>query len=155
MRPTTRTPRTGDRERIKAALQAALYLSLAPSGEESNISTVRYLCDDPEYTVELIVHGSVDALIIDESYLLVYAVVVPWYSKNRIVLAEELVLRIDKGSSFGSVIATLEQLADDHKCEAIIAGGALARSSRAITRLYQKYGFVLETGVPQLTKRRS
>lgn len=154
MKPTTRTPNAGDRERIRAAVNVALYLSLAPSGTEHTSSTVSYLCDDPDYAVEMIVQNIVDAVVIDESYLLVYAVVKPWYSKNSYVVSEELVLRIGKGSHFGSVVHTLEEIAKLHDCDAIVTGGALARSSRAITRMYQRYGYVLETGTPQLTKRR-
>lgn len=154
MSPAIRTPTTGDRERIRVALDAALYLSLAPSESEHSSSSVSYLCDDPQYTVEMVVQNMVDAVVIDESYLLVFSVVKPWYSKNRLVLSEDLVLRIGKGSSFRAVVATLEHLAETNDCDAIVTGGALARSSRAITRLYQRFGFELEDGSPQLTKRR-
>lgn len=151
---STRIPLAGDRESIRVALTAALYRSLAPSGSEFNSSSVSYFCDDPAYTVEMIVQGLVDAVVIDESYLLVYAIVTPWYSKNSRVLHEELVLRLAKGSSFSRVVETLECIARDEECDAIVVGGALARSSRAIVRMYQRYGFVLETGTPSLTKRR-
>ena len=103
----------------------------------------------------MIVQNIVDAVVINESYLLVFSVVKPWYSKNRSILCEDLVLRIGSGSSFRDVVAALEHLADLNECNAIITGGALARSSRAITRLYQRFGFVLEDGAPQLIKRRS
>lgn len=154
MNPTTRTPTTGDARSIRAALDAALYRSLAPSGTEYSSSSVDFFCDDREYTVQVIVQNMVDAVVINESYLLVFSVVKPWYSKNKTVLCEDLVLRIGKGSSFSDVIATMEDLAEVNECDAIITGGALARSSRAITRLYQRFGFVLEDGSPQLTKRR-
>lgn len=154
MSPSIRTPTTGDRERIRAALDAALYLSLAPSDSKYSSSSVGYLCDDPQYTVEMVVQNMVDAVVIDESYLLVFSIVKPWYSKNRLVLSEDLVLRIGKGSSFSAVAFALEQIAETNECDAIITGGALARSSRAITRLYQRFGFELEDGSPQLTKRR-
>jgi hypothetical protein len=154
LNPTIRTPTTGDAGSIRVALDAALYRSLAPSGEEYDSSSVSYLCDDRDYTIQMIVQNIVDAVVINESYLLVFSVVKPWYSKNRIILCEDLVLRIGKGSCFRDVIATMEHLADINECDAIITGGALARSSRAITRLYQRFGFVLEDGSPQLIKRR-
>lgn len=153
MKPKLRHPETGDRERIRAALEAALYLSLAPEG--SSESTVSYLCDDPLYTVELIVQGIVDSVVIDEAYLLVYSVAKPWYSKNQWLLSEDLVLRIGKGSSFRAVTETLDFLAEDNECVAIITGGALARNTRAITRLYQQSGYALEKGSPKFTKRRT
>ena len=155
MNPTIRTPTTGDAGPIRAALDAALYRSLAPSNSEYKNSSVDFLCDDREYTVQMIVQNIVDAVVINESYLLVFSVVKPWYSKNRSILCEDLVLRIGSGSSFRDVVAALEHLADLNECNAIITGGALARSSRAITRLYQRFGFVLEDGAPQLIKRRS
>lgn len=107
-----------------------------------------------DYSVEVIVQNLVEALVIDESYLLVYAIVKPWYSRNQWAVSEDLVLRIGEGSSFAAVVATLEDLAEAHDCSMISVGGALARNSRAITRLYQRHGFVPETGLPQLTKRR-
>lgn len=154
MKPTLRTPTTGDSGRIRAALDAALYLSLAPSGSKHNSSSVSYLCDDPQYTVDMIVQNMVDSVVIDESYLLVFSVVKPWYSMNRVLLSEDLVLRIGKGSTFRAVASTLEHLAELNNCDAIITGGALSRSSRAIIRLYQRFGYELEDGSPQLTKRR-
>jgi hypothetical protein len=155
LNPKIRTPTAGDAGPIRAALDAALYRSLAPSNSEYSNSTVAVLCDDRNYTVQMIVQNIVDAVVVNESYLLVFSVVKPWYSKNSTILCEDLVLRIGKGGSFGDVIAAMEYLAGLNECNAIITGGALARSSRAITRLYQRFGFVLEDGAPQLIKRRS
>lgn len=149
-----RLPVGNDRERIRAALDAALYLSLAPEGSTQEQATVAHLCDDPAYTVELIVQNLVDAVIINDCYLLVYAIVKPWYSKNSWCLGENLVLRIGPGGNFSLVANTLEHLAEINECPTITVGGALARKPRALVRLYQRHGFVLETGVPQLTKRR-
>lgn len=154
MNPQLRIPNVGDRERIRDGILTSLHLSLAPSGSEYIESTVSYLCDDVEYTTEMIVQNLVDATVIDNSYLLVYSIVVPWYSKNRTVLCEDMVLRIGKGSKFSRVIATLDHLADKHDCCAIVTGGALARSSKAIERLYRQGGYVLETDAPQFIKRR-
>lgn len=140
------------------ALDAALYLS---SGENKkahskyDTSSVSYNCDDPEYTVELIVQNMVDAVVIDEAYLLVFAIVTPWYSKNRTAFVENMVLRIGPGSSFDRVIAVMDHLADINHCDSMSAGGALARNSRALTRMYERHGYMLERHAPQFTKRRS
>ncbi len=156
MIPPYRTPTTGDSEQIKAALTAALYLS---SREDSKVdhreSSVSYNCDDPDYTVALITQGLVDAVIIDEAYLLCFAIVTPWYSKNRTTFVENMVLRIGPGSSFDRYIAVMEHLADINHCDSLSAGGALARNSRALTRMYARYGYLLERHAPQFTKRRS
>ncbi|UGL62973.1 hypothetical protein [Xanthomonas phage R3-22-T1] len=103
----------------------------------------------------MIVQNMVDAVVIDEAYLLVFAIVTPWYSKNRTVFIENMVLRISPGSSFDRMIAVMEHLADINHCDSLCAGGALARNSRALTRMYARYGFVLEQHAPQFTKRRS
>lgn len=151
--PPYRTPTTGDSEQIKAALIAALYLSSREeAGRESSVS---YNCDDPDYTVALITQGMVDAVIIDEAYLLVFAIVTPWYSKNRTAFVENMVLRIGPGSSFYRYITVMEHLADINHCDSLSAGGALARSSRALTRMYERHGYTLERHAPQFTKRRS
>lgn len=152
MIPPYRTPTTGDREPIRAALTAALYRS--SEEEASGSSTVSYYCDDTDYTVELITQNLVDAVVIDEAYLLVYAIVTPWYSKNRTAFVENMVLRIGSGSSFDRVIAVMDHLAELNDCGSMTAGGALARNSRALTRLYERYGYKHEQHTPQFTKRR-
>lgn len=114
-----------------------------------------YNCDDPEYTTELIIQNMVDAVVIEEAYLLVFAIVTPWYAKNRTAFVENMVLRIGPGSSFDSVIAVMDHLADINHCDSMSAGGALARNSRALTRMYERHGYTLERHAPQFTKRRS
>ncbi len=156
MIPPYRTPTTGDSETIRAALTAALYLS---SREDSKVdnreSSVSYYCDDIDYTVALITQGLVDAVIVEEAYLLCFAIVTPWYSKNRVAFVENMVLRIASGSSFDRVIAVMDHLAEINHCDSMSAGGALARSSRALTRMYERHGYSLERHAPQFTKRRS
>lgn len=150
-----RLPNDRDKDAIRVALSAALYRSLAPTGSKHKNSTVSHLCDDMEYTLQVIVEGNVSSVVIDEAYLLVYSVGQPWYSLGHTVFQEDLVLRLAPGSQFGRVIQTMESLATDNGCSTLIAGGALSRSSRAITRLYRMHGFELEDGVPQFTKRRA
>lgn len=140
-----RLPREIDRELILRSLRAAVYRSLA--------HTVSYMATDLEYTVERIVTGEVSAVILDEAYLLVYSVGSPWYSQETAV-AELMVLRIAKGGEFSVVTDFLKDVADENNCRMIYAGGALAVSSRAISRLYQRHGFSVE-GTPQFTLRRA
>ena len=105
--------------------------------------------------MSVIVDGTVSSVVIDEAYLLVYSIGQPWYSLGHTVFQEDLVLRIGSGSTYGRVIQTMEALAVKNQCSTLVAGGALSRSSRAITRLYRMHGFELEDGVPQFTKRRA
>ena len=139
-----RLPCESDRELITVALAAAVYRSLA--------STVSYLCTDQKYVVDNIVGGAYTSAVLDDSYLLIYNVGSPWYSTSS-VLSEEMVLRLRPGSHFSVVTDYLDDLAEHYDCDLILVGGALSRSSRAITRLYQRQGFTVE-GVPQLSKRR-
>lgn len=111
------------------------------------------MATDLEYTVERIVSGEVSAVILDEAYLLVYAVGSPWYSQE-IAVAEQLALRIGKGSRFSVITDFLKDVAERNNCRMIYAGGALSTSSKAITRLYQRHGFTVE-GTPQFTLRRT
>lgn len=152
LRQRLRLPLRSDKERIRAALDAALYRSLA--SEAHGKSTVDLFCDDRNYTVEMIVQNMVDAVVIKESYLLVYAIVKPWYSLSRYALTELLVLKIGKGGSFKDVTDTLDLLSEDNDCESIAVGGALTRSPAALQRLYRRAGYKMEPGMPQLTKRR-
>ncbi len=140
-----RLPQESDRERIAAALQAAVYLSLE--------ATVSYLCTDQEYVVDQIIRGEVDSVVIDDAYLLVYTVGSPWYTQELVVL-EDMVLRIGSGSTFSVVTDYLDGLAEEFNCKVQLVGGALARKPRALSRLYQRSGYVIE-GSPQLSKRRS
>jgi len=139
-----RLPCESDRELITVALAAAVYRSLA--------STVSYLCTDQKYVVDNILDHTYTSVVLDDSYLLIYNVGSPWYSTSS-VLVEEMVLRLQPGSHFSVVTDYLDDLAEHYDCDLILVGGALSRSSRAITRLYQRQGFTVE-GVPQLSKRR-
>ena len=139
-----RRPDESDREQISRSLNAAVHLSLE--------ATVSRLCTNQEYVIDKILSGEVEAVVIDNAYLLVYAIGSPWYSLE-VALQELLVLRIGTGSEFSVVTDYLDDIAEVCGCSIILAGGALARNSRAITRLYQRQGYSLE-GTPQFTKRR-
>ncbi len=121
-----------------------MYRSLA--------STVSFLCTDIPYVVDRIISGEVDAVILDEAYLLVYSVGSPWYTQETVV-SEDMVLRIAPGSNFSVVTDFLDGLAKDYNARVQITGWALAKHPRAITRMYQRAGYSLED-IPQLTKRR-
>ena len=141
-----RLPEESDRGRISRSLNAAVDLSLAID------STVSYLGTSQEYAVDQILKQEVDSVILDDTYLLVYSVGSPWYSRETVV-SEDMVLRLSPGSHFSVVTDFLDDLANEHDASVILTGGALSRSSRAITRLYERAGYTLE-GIPHLTKRR-
>ena len=103
-----------------------------------------------EYAVDRIM-GDPNSVILDESYLVCYSVVEPWY-KDYGVVVERLVLKLDNTSSFDVVCEFLEDVAREHGCNAIVSGGALAVKTKALKHLYEKHGFVEEDS-PTFIKR--
>lgn len=94
--------------------------------------------------LDQIMTGVVDAVIVEETYLLVYDVGAPWYSKD-IILAEMLVLKVyEGGARFHHLAEALEQLARENEATAITVGTALAQSDAALSRLYKRHGFQIE-----------
>lgn len=139
-----RLPNESDRGTVDQSLRRAIHLSLE--------ATVSYLCTDIDYVVDSIVTNELTSVVLDEAYLLVYTVGSPWYSKE-LVVSEDMVLRIGKGSSFSVVTDYLDDLAEKYDAKIQITGGALARHHRAITRMYERAGYSTEPS-PQFIKRR-
>lgn len=138
-----RQPDRMDSRRIREALEANLV-----SVREAPVAVLV----DIDKAVEVIVNNVVDAVIVDEAYLVVYEIGIPWYSDKEVLL-ELLVLRIGEGSSFTAVTDTLDDLAYENDVVYTFVGSAFARSPRALSRLYSRQGFVDE-GRPSLNKRR-
>lgn len=132
-----------DRSRIYCQIEKARQRV-----KDSDITKLSYT----GYATEMIVLGGVDALILDEAFLVVYGVGSPWYS-DRVFLEEKMVLRIGEGSSFASVCDLLDDLAVEHDANDIIVGGALAKYPRALIRMYKARGYEL-MDIPSLIKRR-
>jgi hypothetical protein len=107
---------------------------------------------DARFATEMIVAGAVDAVILDEAFLVTYTVGSPWYS-DRVFLREEMVLRIGAGSSFQAVCDLLDDLADEANANDILVGTALAEHPRALVRMYRARGYELLDS-PSLIKRR-
>lgn len=137
-----RLPTRSDAERICYQLKRAM--DRVP---ESDVVRGVY----PDVVVERIVAHKLRSVIVDNAYLIVYDVGCTWYS-DRLYLQEQMVLRLSPGSNFTAVCLTLEYLREQHQCQDIFVGGALAFSARALTRLYQRAGFEQLT-IPSLIKR--
>lgn len=91
----------------------------------------------------------IEAVIVNEDYLLLYSVVKPYYSKDNI-LQEQLVLRIrNTGATFINVVDTLRLLCKVNSCRGILVGTALAFRQRALARLYENAGFI-DVSITQL-----
>jgi hypothetical protein len=70
-----------------------------------------------------------------------------------VFLEEKMILRIGTGGSFSAVCDLLDDLAEEHKANDIIVGGALAKYPRALVRMYEARGYQL-MDIPSLIKRR-
>lgn len=83
----------------------------------------------------------IHSVIVKDSYVIVYSVDVPWFS-HKPTLNIHLTLRIaDNGATFNDVLATYEALAKEYACNHICVGTALAKSDRALEKLYSDGGY--------------
>lgn len=86
--------------------------------------------------------GKFDAVIVEETYLLIYAVGSPWYSDEYIDFYEMGVYRIARHcATFVSVTQAMEGIARQCGASRILVGTSLPENKRALVRLYERYGF--------------
>ena len=81
-----------------------------------------------------------DTSYVVEGYLVVYDVVVPFYSRLP-VLAEVMVLRIGRGGTISDVAAFLQAKAQEAGCPTQHAGTAFSFNDDTLANLYIKEGF--------------
>jgi len=106
-----------------------------------------------EEAVKRIVEQSTcDALILDDTILIVFGVGKPWYA-DRVMLQEYMVLRLRDGTTFSEYCDALEYLASTVGAETIVVGSQLAHAPKALVRKYVANGF-MDTGSPTLIRRR-
>ena len=90
--------------------------------------------------------SSPNAWLVDDTFLVVYSIVTPWYApRNSFELREELVLRIEPSNKPFSVVP--EFLAQRAEAEGVVltaVGTALARSDDALATKYEQHGFLRE-----------
>jgi len=86
-----------------------------------------------------------DVYIIDEAYLVAYAVGCPWYSKVQ-VLSELLILNLRPANSlpFSVVTDFLEYKAREAGVPVMAVGTALAANDAALASLYTRNGYTAE-----------
>lgn len=137
--------------KVDARDRSRIYCQIEKARQRVKDSDITKL-SSTAYATEMIVLGGVDALILDEAFLVVYGVGQPWYSE-RVFLEEKMILRIGKGSNFSAVCDLLDDLAEEHEANDILVGGALAKHQRALSRMYQARGYEA-LDIPSLIKRR-
>lgn len=79
--------------------------------------------------------------IVNETYLVVYTISEPWYSKSK-YLEECLVLRVyETNEKFKCVAEFLEQEAIKHGCIGIYVATDMSIKNNVVSRMYRRYGF--------------
>lgn len=88
---------------------------------------------------------SENAWLVDESYLVVFSVVTPWYAPLEILdIREELVLKLKPEADFSCVPAFLEQRRETEGASLVAVGTSLAKSDSALAAKYEQHGFRTE-----------
>ncbi len=98
---------------------------------------------DYEYVLFLIKQKAVSAVIIQETYLLLFDIYAPWYSLDELIFAERMLLRINNSNyvPFKCVVEVMEILAKEAGANVLVAGTALARKDEVLGKLYMKEGY--------------
>lgn len=100
-----------------------------------------YSIVDPFVVLAHVGTHAVRSFVVNETYLLVYDVSEPWYTRKRIV-EEMLVVKVYDGpGKFDDVLTVLESIRTAHGAVGIAAGNSLARYPRALERMYTRRGY--------------
>ncbi|WNV48166.1 hypothetical protein Ql52_gp030 [Caulobacter phage Quill_5.2] len=92
------------------------------------------------------IYACENAYVVDDAFLVVYEITNPAYAQKHILFVEEvMVLRLVPGSSFDAVTAFFDEVRERVGAVGIFAGTALAKSDRALARLYSRAGYRTET----------
>jgi hypothetical protein len=99
---------------------------------------------DIEATVDFILKNA-NSYILDESYLVVYAIGTPWYAKPDVKMLEEMfVLKLENAHTFPSIPAFLERKGAEAGVSLVGVGTALTRYDDALASMYEASGFQRE-----------
>lgn len=100
-------------------------------------------CDGPRMVDAIVKDKLVDAIIVNETYLVCYTVNEVWYSGDKL-LAENLVLKINKlKQDFSCVVEALEIIAKVNGCVGICSGTAFSSNNKVVADKYIANGFKL------------
>lgn len=81
---------------------------------------------------------------VDDDFVILYELGVPWYNHSYRVLSESLVIALRTGKNYRKVLSALDILATAHKCEAVVVGDALTQNGR-LASVYERAGFRRES----------
>ncbi|HEF4776452.1 hypothetical protein KTE28_18410 [Burkholderia multivorans] len=124
----------------KAAIKAALYRQFdTMHGPDAKgwFSTV-----DPDHVYRVICETTTFESALINGYLLSLAWDKPWWSPDKKLLHEQMVLKVDPAAwNFRSVIRVMVDLARLLKAAGVTSGTALAANDRKLARVYERFGF--------------
>lgn len=96
-------------------------------------------------TVILLLQGNdipgINAVILNDSHLLVYSVAQPWFSGSELWLIEQFYMRVGRGSSDAALDA-VDELGRSLDCGRVVFGTSLAPSDKALGRLLERRGYL-------------
>lgn len=96
-------------------------------------------------TVESLLRGEpsegVQAVILNDSHLLVYSVGAPWFAGQDVWLIEQFYMRVGRGSSDAALDA-VDELGRSLGCSTVVFGTSLAPSDKALGRLLERRGYL-------------
>lgn len=132
-----------DAERICSKLQEAIDSIVDP-----------YLARKctAEYATARVIAGDVDSVVLDDTYLVCYTIGSPWYS-DKVILMEQLVLKIGSGGKFSDVCDLFDDMQDYYGADEILVSGGLSSRPDLLAQKYEENGFT-KLGYPSLIKRR-
>ena len=110
---------------------------------------------DPDEAVAKWAADFLQAIVVDEEYLVLYAIESPWYNANIVEVWELFICRIGKGEggkgkALQGIVEALEDIAKKNNASRIVVGTSLPKNNKALSRLYQRLGF--EVSAITLTK---
>ncbi|KVD54737.1 hypothetical protein [Burkholderia ubonensis] len=126
-----------DRAAIKAALYRQYGTMQAPDSK-AWFGTV-----DPEHVYQVICGDSspFESILLN-GYLLCMVLDTPWWSPNKKLLHEQMVLKIDpRAWNFRSVLRALVELGKSVGATGVTSGTALHTNDRRLARVYERFGF--------------
>jgi hypothetical protein len=80
------------------------------------------------------------AVVLNDSHLLVYGIGHPWWTNHKKWLIEQFFIRIGRGSA-DAAFHDLDEFAKSLGCSSIVMATSLAASDEALGRLYAKHGY--------------
>jgi hypothetical protein len=84
---------------------------------------------------------NIHAMVVEETYLVLFATVRPWFT-DQIIIDEKLIFRLHDGKGkFSDVIDALDAIAKEENAAGIMVGTGLTPNDAAMSRLYKREGF--------------